>query len=445
MASLVEKAALQSAPGGGRLNVWLCGMLGYGVLAVATACAVSLLTWSIADPSLTHATSGPVRNQLGPVGAIVSDLIMQLLGLAGVLILLPLIFWALQLIGMGHMERVRTKLLLAPLAVVLLACAASSLPRIEAWPLPHTVGGLLGDIVLAGVTSVLAMIRPERASAAAGLFCFAGGLVALMVSLGLSQRDLKLICQAPQGVTVRLAKEAWRRLGEMSERASITRREPVLRMPAGLRPAASPFEAHVPRGFVPEPRPFVPERVFPPAELHRSVEPTIDGEIEREKLDRILEICGPNGAKAANDRNPDVLPEFAAPVRPYAAIEPAAAAPDVRPPARDIPVDRPMDRPGRGAAWPVPEPAPARPPMEPPSDGWRPQSCPGGDDLYGRAVMIVLDDRKPSATYLQQRLKIGYMRAADLIDRMERDGIVGAPVYNGLRPILIGSGGSREV
>jgi S-DNA-T family DNA segregation ATPase FtsK/SpoIIIE len=57
----------------------------------------------------------------------------------------------------------------------------------------------------------------------------------------------------------------------------------------------------------------------------------------------------------------------------------------------------------------------------------------------------VLDDRKPSVAYLQHRLKIGYMRAADLIERMEREGILGAPVYNGLRPILMDGQGSREV
>ena len=83
--------------------------------------------------------------------------------------------------------------------------------------------------------------------------------------------------------------------------------------------------------------------------------------------------------------------------------------------------------------------------MTPPANGWRPQSLPGGDDLYGRAVAIVLDDRKASANYLQQRLAIGYMRATDLIERMEREGILGAPVYNGMRPILIGGPGSREI
>jgi DNA segregation ATPase FtsK/SpoIIIE, S-DNA-T family len=87
-----------------------------------------------------------------------------------------------------------------------------------------------------------------------------------------------------------------------------------------------------------------------------------------------------------------------------------------------------------------------RPAMTPPGpDGWRPQNMPGGDDLYGRAVAIVLGDRKASTRYLEKRLQINYMRAADLIERMEREGILGAPVYNGMRPILIGGPGSSEV
>jgi S-DNA-T family DNA segregation ATPase FtsK/SpoIIIE len=60
-------------------------------------------------------------------------------------------------------------------------------------------------------------------------------------------------------------------------------------------------------------------------------------------------------------------------------------------------------------------------------------------------VAIVLRDRKASKEYLQQRLTIGYMRASDLVERMEYEGILGAPVYNGVRPILIDGPGSSEV
>jgi S-DNA-T family DNA segregation ATPase FtsK/SpoIIIE len=60
---------------------------------------------------------------------------------------------------------------------------------------------------------------------------------------------------------------------------------------------------------------------------------------------------------------------------------------------------------------------------------------PVGDELYGRAVALVRAQRKASADYLRLSLGIGYMRAADMIDRMEREGIVG-PAHNGIRPIL---------
>ncbi|MBI4724398.1 MAG: hypothetical protein HY765_05300 [Rhodomicrobium sp.] len=61
----------------------------------------------------------------------------------------------------------------------------------------------------------------------------------------------------------------------------------------------------------------------------------------------------------------------------------------------------------------------------------------GGRDLYDQAVEIVLRDRKPTTSYLQRRLGIGYNRAASLIERMEQEGIVGAPGRTGRREILI--------
>ncbi len=59
------------------------------------------------------------------------------------------------------------------------------------------------------------------------------------------------------------------------------------------------------------------------------------------------------------------------------------------------------------------------------------------DSVYCNAVEIVLKDRRPTTSYLQRCLKIGYNRAASLIERMEREGIVGAPNHVGKREILI--------
>ena len=66
------------------------------------------------------------------------------------------------------------------------------------------------------------------------------------------------------------------------------------------------------------------------------------------------------------------------------------------------------------------------------------QAQPAQNDLFERAVALVRRDQKASTSYLQRRLLIGYNRAADLIERMERAGIVSAPGYNGRRQVLAG-------
>src|SRR5215468_2188218 len=56
-------------------------LAGVALLVLSMLLAAALATWSVQDPSLSHATNAPVRNLLGVTGATVSDLVMQLLGL----------------------------------------------------------------------------------------------------------------------------------------------------------------------------------------------------------------------------------------------------------------------------------------------------------------------------------------------------------------------------
>ncbi|UPA27332.1 DNA translocase FtsK [Shinella oryzae] len=61
-----------------------------------------------------------------------------------------------------------------------------------------------------------------------------------------------------------------------------------------------------------------------------------------------------------------------------------------------------------------------------------------GDDLYEKAVKVVMRDRKCSTSYIQRRLAIGYNRAASLVERMEKEGLVGAANHVGKREIISG-------
>ncbi len=72
-------------------------------------------------------------------------------------------------------------------------------------------------------------------------------------------------------------------------------------------------------------------------------------------------------------------------------------------------------------------------------DGGAPEYGDGSNELYDQAVAVVLRDKKVSTSYIQRRLGIGYNRAATLIERMEKEGLIGPANHAGKREILVGN------
>ena len=62
-----------------------------------------------------------------------------------------------------------------------------------------------------------------------------------------------------------------------------------------------------------------------------------------------------------------------------------------------------------------------------------------GDDMYKDAVRVVIESRKASTSLLQRRLRIGYSRAARIIEEMEENGIIGAADGSRPREVLVSS------
>ena len=58
------------------------------------------------------------------------------------------------------------------------------------------------------------------------------------------------------------------------------------------------------------------------------------------------------------------------------------------------------------------------------------------DDLYGKAVDIVIKQQKVSTSYIQRYLQIGYNRAARIVEKMEEDGIISEANNAGKRHVL---------
>ncbi len=66
-----------------------------------------------------------------------------------------------------------------------------------------------------------------------------------------------------------------------------------------------------------------------------------------------------------------------------------------------------------------------------------------GDSLYDQAVAVVLRDKKVSTSYVQRRLQVGYNKAASLIERMEKEGLISAANATGKREILVPGDSAR--
>ena len=66
------------------------------------------------------------------------------------------------------------------------------------------------------------------------------------------------------------------------------------------------------------------------------------------------------------------------------------------------------------------------------------------DPLYDQAVQVIIKNRRASISSVQRNLRIGYNRAARLLEQMEQAGLVSAMQPNGNREILVPAGGAKD-
>ncbi|MFC7054070.1 DNA translocase FtsK [Hansschlegelia quercus] len=119
---------------------------GVALVLLAGLAGAALATWSVQDPSFSHATDGPVHNLLGAPGAIVADMLTQAFGLAASAFVAPIGVWGWSLMTRRAVERERLKVVAWPVAAILLAGLAGVAPAPASWPLPTGLGGCVGDL-----------------------------------------------------------------------------------------------------------------------------------------------------------------------------------------------------------------------------------------------------------------------------------------------------------
>ncbi|MEA2928227.1 MAG: segregation ATPase FtsK/SpoIIIE, family, partial [Hyphomicrobiales bacterium] len=164
-------------------------IIGAALLGVAGIAAVALATWSVQDPSLSHATNAPVRNMLGLPGAISADLMMQLLGVATVGFLFPVAAWGWRLLTHRIFDREKTRLVFWMIGAFAAAGFASCLPPSTAWPLPSGLGGVVGDAMLRVPVWVFGAPLFGTARLAVALFIGVVAFAALALAAGFGWHD----------------------------------------------------------------------------------------------------------------------------------------------------------------------------------------------------------------------------------------------------------------
>jgi DNA segregation ATPase FtsK/SpoIIIE, S-DNA-T family len=158
----------------------LSEITGLALTTVALLAAIALATWSVQDPSLSHASQTPVRNLLGFPGAIFADLAMQLLGLSAIMLLVPEVLLGWRLLAHRPLGA-KWRSLLWILATFLGAAFASSLPRIGSWPLPTGLGGVFGDAMLRAPALLLGSLHGMKLLLVS-LFFFIATAIALFLA-----------------------------------------------------------------------------------------------------------------------------------------------------------------------------------------------------------------------------------------------------------------------
>jgi len=174
----------------------LIEMGGVAILVLFLCAVLSLITWSVQDPSLNQVNNHPVTNLLGAPGAMFSDVMIQLFGLGSMIWLAPLGALGLRMMATKPVSHPAWRIVAWLLGGIAVSGLIGALPVIGVWPLPVGLGGVIGDLVQVGIHAIPAVKGVPVtiiAQCALGAIAFFGLLLAtgMEMSFGRTQRNAK--------------------------------------------------------------------------------------------------------------------------------------------------------------------------------------------------------------------------------------------------------------
>jgi DNA segregation ATPase FtsK/SpoIIIE, S-DNA-T family len=260
-------------------------LIGLALACAGLALLIALGTYDPHDPSLNTASSRTTHNLVGPLGAVLADLLLQSFGAAAALPGLTVLVWAWRLVsrrGMGSVA-VRLASLLGCIPVVAAVLASLASEGAVGWPTLAGPGGASGLLLAHAVLTFSARLAGPAGEALAWLGGVGLSILLMTLALGLTISEWRTAGRAAKHAahaTARGGRFSWRWLGwgvRVPRLAGLTEFVPYRLRGAPVQPYDPPsvasFEVH------PEYQPPVPDELS-----DRSAEPravVVRGQVPR--------------------------------------------------------------------------------------------------------------------------------------------------------------------
>ena len=155
--------------------------------------AIALLSYQPSDLSLNTASDGNVRNVLGPFGAILSDVLLQSVGLASITLLAALAAWSWRLIKKESVSNLWLRLLMAVSGLLCTAVFLSVFEQPERWPLGAGLGGAIGMVLESLTVEFLTSPIPGYERLVIGSVMLPLASAAMFVAVGLKDTEWRAL------------------------------------------------------------------------------------------------------------------------------------------------------------------------------------------------------------------------------------------------------------
>jgi len=164
-------------------------LVGIALMAAAGIIGAAILSYAPGDPSFNSATDNHPINLVGTWGALVSDLILQIIGYAALIVPLAFAVWSAMIFTHGTLARPVGRLGWLVLAIILSTVALAGITTPNGWPLVSGLGGVAGALAFNEMVMWAGRLGIRPAPDAVSWTAAVLAIAAVFIALGMGPRD----------------------------------------------------------------------------------------------------------------------------------------------------------------------------------------------------------------------------------------------------------------